>query len=184
MAENLTTQEIDDAINDGIETSRDVLFVREAPETIALVAGTYTYNLSIGAPLAIILSVDIDNEPLPQNAWWIIDANPPQIVLNNVLYPSLSGTLRVQGLGMASFVSNPADEIGVDTDFLVFHACTFLHGTRLNRVREQPDAPQLAALHEQEQARFAILAANAFERAKEAVAIPPTARRVRSQYLS
>ncbi len=183
MGEPLSTTEIDAAINEAIASIQDSLFIQLAPVTASTVDNTYEYLL--GADIVLIIGVDIAGEPIPAYAWDIVEGTTVYLRLSQVYFPDLSATptYRVHGFGFQAFVSAVGDPISVDVDYVVAQAASILHASRLHMVTSEPEAQGLIALHEQEQAKFSTLAQVARQRALEAQAIPPTARRVRSNML-
>lgn len=183
LGEPVNTTEVDDAITQAIEAGRDTLFVRIDKQAISLVAATYRYNLNA---FAVVLSVDINNQLLPDYAWWPMNDSTAQIVLNENFIPTIAGTetMTVQGLGIQTFPSASGDFIGMDTDYLTLYAAAVLSGSRQRQVREVSQEPGLENARETRQTILFQAAAAALERARVAQALPDRARYVHATFLS
>ncbi len=184
MGEQLSTIELDAAINEAISAIQDTLFTTLAPITGSTVNGTYEYTL--GTAIVVIIGVDMDGEPVPPYGWDIIEGSTPDLRFSQGYFPSFATTptYRAHGFGFQAFVTSPSDTIGVDIDYIVSQAASVLHGSRIGQVREELESQPLVGQHEQLQAKFSGLAQVALQRSAAAQAIPPNARRVRSNMMA
>ena len=183
MGEALAGLEIIKAINVAIASIQDSLFVQLAPVSAATVDGTYEYSL--GGNMALISGVDVGGESVPPSSWDIIEGTSVLLRFNQAYFDfSATPTYRVHGWGTHAFVDDPTDSVSVDIDYIVAKTVSILHASRMNVVSGELEEDRMRAFHEQEQVKFTGLAEMALQRAVQAQAIPPTARRVRSNMMA
>lgn len=166
----VTDAEENDAINEAILAVRGDLVV-------AATASSPVSALQVAVPTGFVYvhRVEIDDEPIPQDAWYIRDGSAPKIAFNKALFGGVApvGTLTISGYKVQEILAADGDVLSIDPGYIQARALASLHSSRGGT------ASDLTQWHQSEHTKWANIAEQRYPEARRIYGAPADARIVR-----
>ncbi len=169
--DEVTAAEEQDCINEAILSVRGDMLV-----TLAATAPTASALVAVPAAFIYIYSVELDDEALPDYAWYIAEGTSPNLIFSPSFFAGApSGTLTLSGGGFQEILSADGDSMNIDPGYIIARALASLHASRGGT------ASDLADWHKSEHSKWAAIAEARLPTALELYGPPEGSRVVKGR---